>query len=303
MPVDRRGRDVDARAGFDPRFDRRPATTPVPARSPLTDTPEKSDGGPANTRRKLSDIKSKLLRPSLTSQYACKFDMPPLVRTWTEQKRTPFTYQNQELLEISCSEAALPGSSLMTHELNNAYSGVTEKHAYRRAYDQTASFTFIVDHDYTIIKLFENWMSFIVGEQFESPRGRPGVEDPNYYYRVRYPKDYQTDNLFITKFEKDYADDISAKALQYQFFKAFPLSIVTMPVSYEASQLLKCTVNFAYTRYTIRQESMADRSLRVTKETRDPGIPGTTILPAGVPLPPDLRPETPLRVPPSSQIA
>jgi len=296
MPVDRRRRDVDSRGGFDPRFNKRdrPTASPAPERSTTADTPKNSDGGPANHRRKLSDIKSKLLRPSLTSQYACKFDMPPLVRTWTEQKQTPFTYQNQELLEISCSEAALPGSSLMTHELNNAYSGVTEKHAYRRAYDQTASFTFIVDHDYTIIKLFENWMSFIVGEQFDSSSGRPGVEDPNYFYRVRYPKDYQTDNLFITKFEKDYADDISAKALQYQFFKAFPLSIVTMPVSYEASQLLKCTVNFAYTRYTIRQESMADRALKVTKETRDPGIPGTKILPATGLLPFDQRPIPPI---------
>lgn len=275
MPVDRRGRDVDARAGFDPRFDRRPATTPVPARSPIEDTPENSDGGPANTRRKLSDIKSKLLRPSLTSQYACKFDMPTLVKTWTRQKGTPFTPQNQELLELSCSEAALPGSSLMTHELNNAYSGVTEKHAYRRAYDQTASFTFIVDHDYTIIKLFENWMSFIVGEQFTSSSGRPGVKDPNYFYRVRYPKDYQTDNLYITKFEKDYADDSTAKPLQYQFFKAFPLSIVTMPVSYEASQLLKCTVNFAYTRYTIRQENLRGRTLEASRETRNPDPPGT----------------------------
>ena len=75
-----------------------------------------------------------------------------------------------------------------------------------------------------------------------------------------------------------------------------------MPVRYDASELLKCTVNFSYSRYTIRQESMADRALKVTKETRDPGIPGTEILPAGVPLRPDLRPETPLRVIPSSQI-
>ena len=44
---------------------------------------------------------------------------------------------------------------------------------------------------------------------------------------------------------------VLVKPLQYQFFKAFPLSIVTMPVSYDASQLLKYTVNFAYTRYKL----------------------------------------------------
>ena len=69
----------------------------------------------------------------------------------------------------------------MTHELNNDFTGVTERHAYRRAYDQTASFTFMVDHDYTIIKFFENWMSYIVGEQFRFQDGRPGIERPNIF--------------------------------------------------------------------------------------------------------------------------
>ena len=269
-----------------------------------TDFSINSDGGPSNRRRKLSDIKGKLLRPALTSHFICKFDFPPLVKTWTEQKGTPYNNQNDDLLELSCSEAALPGSSMLTHELNNAYTGVTEKHVYRRAYDQTASFTFMVDHDYTAIKLFENWMSYIVGEQFSST---PGIEDTNYFYRVRYPEQYQTDNLFISKFERDYADDINSKQLQYRFFKSFPLSVVTMPVNYNASQLLKCTVNFSYSRYIIQQESVADRALRVTKETPDPGIPGTTIEATGVPVPPSLRPATfpndPLRVPASSEFA
>ena len=298
MPVDRRRRDVDSRGGFDPRFDKRdrPTASPAPERSTTADAPKNSDGGPRNHRRKLSDIKNKLLRPALTSHYICKFDLPTPVKNWTAAKRTPFNYQNQDLVEISCSEAALPGSSLMTHDITNDFSGVSEKHVYRRAYDQVASFTFMVDHDYTIIKIFENWMSYIVGEQFAT---EPGIQDTNYFYRVRYPEQYTTDmrnggSLYISKFERDYADDISTKALQYQFIKAFPISVVTMPVRYDASELLKCTVNFSYSRYTIRQESMADRALRVTKETRDPGIPGTTILPPTGLLPFDQRPVRPI---------
>ena len=257
MPVDYRGRDVDARGGFDPRFDGRdrpiPSPTPATSSNPTTsstparvDKPINSSGGPDKRVRKLSEIKSRLLRPALTSHYICKFTPPQSVKNWTAEKQTAFTVDNQQLIELSCSEAALPGSSLMTHELNNAYSGVTERHAYRRAYDQTASFTFIVDHDYTIIKFFENWMSYIVGEQYSTS---PGIKDPNYFYRVRYPEDYQTDQLYITKFERDY--EYTGACLEYKFLKAFPLSIVTMPVNYEASQLLKCTVNFTYSRYII----------------------------------------------------
>ncbi len=46
-----------------------------------------------------------------------------------------------------------------------------------------------------------------------------------------------------------------------------------MPVSYESSQLLKCTVNFAFTRYTIN---------RVNVKGRDQTL--------GIPLPLDQRP-------------
>ena len=237
-----------------------------------TDTQINSDSGPSNRRRKLSDIKSKLLRPSLTSQYICKFDFPGPVRSWTQKKGTPYDREENDLLSVSCSEAALPGSSLMTHELNNAYTGVTEKHAYRRAYDQTASFTFMVDYDHTVIKLFENWMSYIVGEQFLTS---PGILDTNYFYKVRFPEEYQTNHLYISKFERDYADTESKKSLQYRFFKAFPLSIVTMPVSYEASQLLKCTVNFTYSRYTITQENLSG-TVNVGKEDTSSSFPFTS---------------------------
>jgi len=257
MPADIRDRDVDARGGFDPRFDnrspsgsdRRPAGSPVPARQDTADTPRNSSGGPDKRVRKLSEIKSRLLRPALTSHYICKFTPPQSVKNWTAEKQTAFTTDNQQLIELSCAEAALPGSSLMTHDITNDFSGVSEKHVYRRAYDQVASFTFMVDHDYTIIKIFENWMSYIVGEQFTSSGGRPGIEDKNYFYRVKYPEQYQTDNLYITKFEREYQD--TGACLEYRFLKSFPLSIVTMPISYAESQLLKCTVNFAYTRYVI----------------------------------------------------
>ena len=215
----------------------------------MADRPTNSSGGPDKRVRKLSEIKSRLLRPALTSHYMCKFSPTSSVRNWTAEKGTPFTLDNQQLIELSCSEAALPGSSLLTHEANNDFSGVTERHVYRRGYDEQASFTFIVDHDYTIIKYFENWMSYTVGEQFANVDGRPGIQDKNYFYRVRYPEDYQTDNLYITKFERDYED--TGVALEYQFLKAFPISVVTMPVRYDASELLKCTVNFTYSRYII----------------------------------------------------
>ena len=42
---------------------------------------------------------------------------------------------DQGRLNILCSEASLPGSRFMTAELNNNYTGVRERHVYRRQYD------------------------------------------------------------------------------------------------------------------------------------------------------------------------
>ena len=115
---------------------------------------------------------------------------------------------------------------------------MTERHVYRRQYDDRIDFTFYVDHDYKIIKFFETWMSWSVGEdQYKDQAKR------NYYYRVKFPDDYRVD-MYVQKFEKDFD-----KFVEYTFIGAYPISINSMPVSYDSSQLLKCTVSFSYIRY------------------------------------------------------
>ena len=41
------------------------------------------------------------------------------------------------------------------------------------------------------------------------------------------------------------------KGLTYNFVRAFPIAVASMPVSYDASSLLKCTVSMSYIRYYI----------------------------------------------------
>ena len=68
----------------------------------------------------------------------------------------------------------------------------------------------------------------------------------SYSYRVKYPDEYTATGLTVTKFERDYKNQ-----LQYSFVKSFPLAITSMPVSYEASSLLKCSVQMTYIRYIL----------------------------------------------------
>jgi len=212
------------------------------------------------SKKVLADLKASILNPSLTSTYQCWFQ--PLnssgeLEKWFSDRTAAglgnYTKAKDEFISLSCSEASLPGSSLATHEINNDYTGVTERHAYRRQYDDRISFTFYVDHDYQIIHYFENWMSFIVNEQrTNSTAFGPGVDNLNYSYRVNFPKNYQVP-IYVGKFERDY----TGRSLEYKFMNAYPISIDSMPVSYDSSQLLKCTVSFTYSRYVISVKNIS----------------------------------------------
>ena len=195
--------------------------------------------------RNVADLKASILNPSLTSTYECHFNPPTSVRSWLNDRKNlnlgaGYDSILSDQITLSCREATLPGTSLATHTLDNDRTGVTERHAYRRQYSDVASFTFYVDNEYNLIHFFENWIAFIVNE------GASDALDGNYNYRVNFPNEYKTD-IFVKKFEKDY----TGRNLDYRFINAYPISINEMPLSYDASIIMTCTVNFNFTRYVI----------------------------------------------------
>ena len=185
--------------------------------------------------RSVAELKNTILNTALTTHYECGFNPPPAVSTLIPNYET-----SQDAYILSCAEASLPGTSLATAELTNDYSGITERHVHRRQYDTTASFTFLVDRHYRQIQLFETWIGYIVNEQ--------NSEDPNYFYRVNFPNSYKR-NIWITKFERDLNNNNPVPNLKYTFINAYPVSIDQMSVTYEGAQVLRCTVNFNFSRY------------------------------------------------------
>ena len=201
---------------------------------------------PKPRRKTVADLKTNILNPALTSTYECTFEFPGAVTKWANNQSgvgNGITRDKNRNLTIACRKAALPGTSLATHTLDNDFTGVTERHAYRRQYDTTASFTFYVDVNYDSIYLFENWLNFIVNQDSSDSL----LNSNNYSYRVNFPNEYKTD-IFIRKFERDY----KRRNIEYRFLNAYPISIDQMEVSYDASQLLLCTVNFNFSRYVIK---------------------------------------------------
>ena len=201
--------------------------------------------------KKVSDIKSALLRPALTSNFEVQIAIPAELQK--------FVGTEQGNLNLSCSEASLPGSSIATMENLNDHTGVTERLAHRRMFDDRIDFTFYVDaNKYFPIRFFEKWMRYVTDEDnlADTTRGTSAAitnSSPSYHYRMRYPdgtNGYRVDGVKIIKFERDHK-----QSLTYTFVKAYPIAVNSMPVSYDASNLLKCTVSMSYIRYFIGDTS------------------------------------------------
>ena len=194
----------------------------------------------------MNTLKSRILNPAFTSVYSVLLSSPNALGG---EGRPGL---DRDLFELTCIEASLPGSSIATVETNRDFHGIVEKHAYSRLYDESIELTFLVtlDSNYLQIRYFDYWMKFIVGEDTYTDSQLAN----KVHQRAKYPDDYKG-GMKIVKFEKDLGsgNSFGTNAMVYNFVDVFPKSINSVPVTYEASQLLKVTVSLSYTRYFIDQ--------------------------------------------------
>ena len=203
-----------------------------------------------------SGIKSKLFQPSLTAHFRLGLTLPDFVLGRGAN-------YDQDYLQLACHETSLPGSQLATFEVMNDFTGVTERYAHRRMYGDELSVSFYVDaNNYTPIKIFERWIGYISGTVDENGENDEGLDSRDFNHRLNYPgtsNDGYTKELTLTKFERNYNYSGNKNFLEYRFVGAFPYSINSMPVSYDGSQILKCSVQFRYIRYYITQDSFENQ--------------------------------------------
>ena len=239
--------------------------------------------------RLIADIKAKLLHPALTSHFEVTIPIPDGLKDGKILAANGLPGFNsdrlQGRLQLMCSEATLPGSNLATFEINDNFHGVTERHAYRRVYDDRIDLTFYVNADnYMPIRYFEIWMKYIAGESVSPGGGKLSSRDPSYFYRVNYPDKYMATGLQVIKFERtgDTKNErYISKPLIYEFINSYPISITSMPVSYDSSSLLKCTVSLSYIRYLMMPTGTDPAPTATTSSifTGDPSSPNFTATP------------------------
>ena len=194
------------------------------------------------SRITMQDVKEKLGKLSITNQYQVNFSI--LKKTITDYLESIGIDNAKDFLSrdagILCSDASLPASAFATGEVKDNFMGIPQQFAHTRLYTDI-DFTFYVDEDYTMLKIFEGWMDYI-SSGADADGIQPGQR--GFYRRLRYPNDYKCDTMSITKFEKNLG-----RTLLYEFVNAFPKSLTSMPVNYGAADILKVTVSFNYDRY------------------------------------------------------
>ncbi len=194
-------------------------------------------------------IKSTVARPSLDTFYEVNFSFGKY-QTWLSdapgKRRTQGTDFMQKM-SLMCTQAELPGTSFVPSSAIGHRQGIQEEFPNLRNFPPL-NLVFYADADHVIIEVLESWMSYI------NPIFNSGIRDSNAFTRFNYPEDYK-ETIHITKFERDtfiresrnasYQSDMTS----YEFVNVWPIDLTSMRVAYGDSNVLRCSVQFAYDRF------------------------------------------------------
>lgn len=198
----------------------------------------------------ISQIKPLITNLAQTSHYQVIFGGLPgeLLLYLSVRGISPFFIT--EDAGLLCSSASLPTSSLATKTIDGNYTGIQEKFATSKMFDDI-SLEFYVDSDYKSLIFLETWIDFISSGSHNNNTGfLPPINPPvtqnqeGYFIRMQYPDLYKSNETRIIKFDRNYGREI-----EYKFIGLFPYAISQIPVSYGSSEVLKVSASFKYDRY------------------------------------------------------
>ena len=199
---------------------------------------------------RIDKIRETVARPSLDTYYQVIFSfggewlstLSSLGQGSTRTQGKGF----QEKMSLLCTQAEIPGTSYVPSSAIGHRQGIQEEFPNLRNFPPL-NLSFYCDADHVILEVLETWMSYINPIQ-------TGSRQANAYSRFNYPEEYK-ETIHITKFERDtfiresrnssYQSDIT----MYEFVNAWPSDLTSMRVAYGDSNVLKCTIQFAYDRF------------------------------------------------------
>ena len=200
------------------------------------------------SRGSLIDVRDTIARPSLDTFYEVEFSFGKMDRWLRElpDKRRTQGYGFKKKMSLLCTQAELPGTNYVTSTAIGHRQGIQEEFPNLRNFPPL-NLVFYCDADQVIIQVLESWMSYI------NPIVT-GHDEPEAFSRFNYPDDYK-ETIHITKFERDSfikksrASSYESHFTQFEFVNVWPSNMTSMRVAYGDSNVLRCSVQFAYDRF------------------------------------------------------
>ena len=196
----------------------------------------------------IKDVRDSVARPALDTLYQVTFSFGNY-ETWlkdTPGKRRTQGSTWQQKMSLLCTQAEIPGTQFVTSSAIGHHQGITEEFPNLRNFPPL-NLVFYCDADMVILEILETWMTYINPIQTSK-------RQTNAYTRFNYPDDYK-EIIHITKFERDTFKqspstvDYQSNLSSYEFVNIWPTNLTSMRVAYGDSNVLKCSVQFAYDRF------------------------------------------------------
>ena len=198
---------------------------------------------------KIDRIKDSIARPSLDTFYQVDFsfgkqsiwlrgNQPGLNRT----QGLDFTTK----MSLLCTQAEIPGTKFSETTTIGHHQGIQESFPNLRNFPPL-NLTFYCDADHVILEVLETWMTYI-NPVFT------GLRSADAYTRFNYPETYK-ETIHISKFERDTftldkrSTSYKSNITSYEFVNVWPSDLTSMRVAYGDSNVLRCSVQFAYDRF------------------------------------------------------
>ena len=170
-------------------------------------------------------------------------------------------------MSVMCAEAEIPGTSFQSTLAVGHHQGIQEEFPYLRTFPPL-NLTFYCDLDHVIIEVLESWMTYI------NPI-TTNKRDLNAYGRFNYPDDYK-ETIHLTKFERDTFEESlpldqnpTTRLMTYEFINVWPQNMTSMRVAYGDSNVLRCSVQFAYDRFFTEYTQKGDHKYAVLNSPND----------------------------------
>ena len=204
---------------------------------------------------RVDKIKSTVARPSLDTFYQVNFSFGKYnsgpqggwLRGDIPGKRSTQGTDFMQKMSLMCTQAEIPGTNFIEESVTGHRQGITELFPNLRNFPPL-NLVFYADADHVILEVLERWMTYI------NPVFDSGIREDNAFTRFNYPEEYK-ETLHITKFERDTFIKESRDATyqsnltSYEFRNIWPTDLTSMRVAYGDSNVLRCSIQFAYDRF------------------------------------------------------